>query len=365
MKLFDIARASAARQNSREQTGLEGAIDNQWGPVIRGWAKIGDGSQPALVLIRADGEVYYKEASEIREDLKERRVHPTGGCGFSVNVGRRLLAPVEVSVFSPAGLLVQSRPDFVGKPIFFMHIAKTAGSSVNEFFINHFGRARAAMHIEAVSDPSTLAHHQFISGHISLQRFERDYDTARFYTATVLRDPVHQLASHLNWVRHLSEPERADFLKGHPPIVQEISARLREVDFADPSAMRDFAQALRPAERSLFDNCQCRYFHTIPPGRAYDEEAFARACESLARFDFVGLTENFEPAMRFLGAKAGIIKPWERAPRVNVNKFSYGFDVSNPELVAAIEPLIRYDQALYHRAAEISDNLLKAVSTVL
>ncbi|WP_288130893.1 hypothetical protein [Microbulbifer sp.] len=359
MKFFNRA-ANNALSTADESPLFEGAVDNQWGPVIRGWAKVADASTPALVLIDADGEQHCVLATEYRDDLRKRGIHPSGDCGFSLNLGRRLKVPAKVSVFSAAGDLAPSRPAFVNKPLFFMHIAKTAGSSVNEFFIEHFGRERAAMHIESVSNPQVLANHQFISGHIGLERFERDFNSDNFYTATMLRDPARQLASHLNWVRHLCEPERAEFLQGHPKIVREISARLQQVDFSCPEAMSRFVSELRPAERPLFDNCQCRYFHSIPAGCSYNDEAFAQAVKNLMRFDFVGLTEEFEPAIRYLGAKAGIIKSWEKPPRVNVNKFDYGFDTTNPELVTAVAPLIRYDQALYHRASERSQVLLES-----
>ncbi|MFI2812266.1 hypothetical protein [Microbulbifer sp. JSM ZJ756] len=358
MKFFGRAASSALQPLSDEAPALEGAIDNQWGPVVRGWARVADSDEPALVVIHAEGELYYALASEPREDLRARGIHPTGECGFSMNLGRRLKAPAEVSVYANVGAITPSRPAFVNKPIFFMHIAKTAGSSVNEFFIDHFGHKSAAMHIEAEEDPVSLGKHQFISGHISLERFERDFDRSRYYTATIVREPVRQLVSHLNWVRHLSEPERAEFLSGHPKIVQEISARLQALEFSDSEAMTGFVESLRPAERPLFDNCQCRYFHSIPAAKAYDEAAFHQACLGLEQFDFVGLTEDFEPAMRFLSAKAGILKPWHEAPKVNVNKFDYGFDFANPELMAAIEPLVRFDKALYHKAQEISERLL-------
>ena len=359
MKFLNRAN-SAAQSATVEDSLLQGAVDNQWGPVVRGWAKVADGSVPALVMIDADGEQHYVWASEFRDDLLKRGVHPTGECGFSLNLGRRLKGPARVSVFSAIGDIAPSRPAFVNKPVFFMHIAKTAGSSVNEFFIEHFGRERAAMHIESVTDPTTLAHHQFISGHIGLERFQRDFDAEKFYTATILRDPVRQLVSHLNWVRHLSEPERAEFMQGHPAIVREISARLQKVDFSNAESLSQFVSALRPAERPLFDNCQCRYFHTVPAGKPYDEEAFIKAAANMARFDFVGLTENFEPAIRYLSAKAGIVKSWEKPPRVNVNKFEYGFDFTNSDLVTAVAPLIRYDQALYHRASDLSKALLQS-----
>lgn len=360
MKFFGRAAKLAERTVAGDGPAFEGAIDNQWGPVVHGWAKVADCSQPVLVMIRADGELHYVVASELREDVRARGKHPTGQCGFSLNLGRRLNAPAEVSAFSYEGDIAPSRPAFVNKPIFFMHIAKTAGSSVNKFFIDHFGRDNATAHIEWVKDPAMLDKHQFISGHITLAQFERDFDTKHFYTATMVRDPVRQLVSHLNWVRHLSEPEKADFLNGHPPDVRDISAKLWRLDFSDPASLANFVANLEPSERSLFDNRQCRYFHAIPAARRYDEMAFKKAEENLSRFDFVGLTENFEPAIRYLAGRAGIVKAWEKAPRANVNKFDYGFDIKNPQLVTAVEPLIRYDQALYRRARIISQALLEA-----
>jgi hypothetical protein len=327
---------------------IRGMLDNQWGPIVRGWALTSSTSDAVWVKVTGDSEIKFVLADDFREDLVKKNLHITGCCGFAIDFGHRLEKPAQVEIMIPAYQLPMSRPSFKNKPLFFMHIAKTAGSSFNHFFLDHYGLDSAVMHIEGVQNWSTLLKHSFISGHVGYQKFQDFFNPDAYLKVTFLRNPIQQIISHFNWVRCISEPENKEFAKTHPQIVLDISKRLCEVDFSDPYSLQTYIESMKPVEISLFDNCQCRYFFQLEkPQSRYTETAYQSSKKNLDLFDYVGLTENFDFHCREICQLAGVIKDWNITEKVNVNKYSYGFDFANDELVSLLEPLIKYDTLLY------------------
>lgn len=340
-----------------QDKGFLGAVDNQWGPVIHGWAICKTSDSPVTVKIVADSQMHYVLSNKPRKDIAACGLHPTGDCGFSINVGQRLAKPAKVNVLLDVGEIESSRPNFISKPIFFMHIAKTAGSSANRFFMEALGEKNVAVHVEAIKNPESLQGVRFISGHVGYESFFTDYfpylglERKDIYLATILRSPLKQLISHLNWVRHLLEPQQAGFLASHPPIVHEISHRLNDLDFSCPEDMARFVATMRSSERPLFDNCQSRYFYSGKRSSFYNQSDFNKALRNYNQFDFIGFTEKFEDGICFLAEKAGVVNRWERVPKVNVNNYNYGFDLENTDLIESILPLINFDNELYKIAS--------------
>ncbi|WP_444924272.1 hypothetical protein ACJJH9_03140 [Microbulbifer sp. DLAB2-AF] len=356
MTFFKATSPKKSEELLIENGNFLGALDNQWGPVIHGWALNKINNSPVTVKVTTDKEEYYIVAKELRKDIIDCGLHPTGNCGFSINIGRRLNNPAKVNMMIDVGELKPSRPKFVNKQIFFMHIAKTAGSSTNRFFVQFLGDKNSAVHIEGENNPKSLRGLRYISGHIGYESFFNNYfphlacDRQDIYLATILRSPLKQLVSHLNWVRHLIEPQKAEFLASHPPIVHKISQRLKNLDFTSPEDMSEFVETLKPSERPLFDNCQSRYFHSGCSSSSYSQNDFNKALENFKKFHFVGITERFESSIRILADKAGIIDDWISTPKENVNSFDYGFDFNNGELIESVSPLIKYDNKLYELA---------------
>ncbi|MFM6402345.1 MAG: hypothetical protein ACKPFF_37175, partial [Planktothrix sp.] len=92
------------------------------------------------------------------------------------------------------------------KKTFFIHIPKTAGSSFNKFLHTYL---HGDSHCESYRDSSQpwtfnnldfLKSFDFISGHLNIQYFNKNFERDNYLLVTLLRNPVDQLISHVNWL---------------------------------------------------------------------------------------------------------------------------------------------------------------------
>ncbi|MEA5521281.1 hypothetical protein [Limnoraphis robusta] len=176
------------------------------------------------------------------------------------------------------------------KKTFFIHVAKTAGSSFNEFLKTYFygddhcEKYRKDGQQTQFTELDKLKSFEYISGHLTLREFQRDFKRDDYFLVTLLRDPIHQVISHLNWVYYVSEDVNSDFFKSHPRHDQEISLSVRK---RNPSDYKEIIQALSD-HPGLFANNQSRYFQTNNPFTSQN------IIENLESFDLVGITENYQ-----------------------------------------------------------------------
>jgi hypothetical protein len=242
--------------------------------------------------------------------------------------------------------------------LLFMHIAKTAGTSVNRFLSDNAGTAHCAFHLEI--DPrwrspegrAQLATVPVISGHITYPAFKRRLDCADYVKATILRTPLEHLISHLAFIRHLMEPSEKQRLAGHSPSIQSFAAKLVATDFGKAESVRALVDNLIADELVLVDNLQVRYLSSVAPGARVQRAQLDEARHALNEFDIVGFTDQLE---RFLGDIAAW-REWPQPttiPRENQQAKRYGLDTDDPAIVAAFQPLVQYDEKLYRYARKV------------
>ncbi len=130
------------------------------------------------------------------------------------------------------------------KPIIaFVHIGKTAGSTINSYLQKKEGSTGVA-HVEAwINNDAWLLKNlkilDWVSGHVAFpaMRARLASFTARpIHFFTVMRDPHKQLMSHYNWlieIRHRGE----SFFNNHPDSIKKISDSIEGADNADPQAV--------------------------------------------------------------------------------------------------------------------------------
>jgi hypothetical protein len=183
-----------------------------------------------------------------------------------------------------------SRQQNYQKKTFFIHVAKTAGSSFNQFLITHFRgddhceKYRKHGHQTEFIEIDKLRRLDYISGHLTYKEFQRDFKRDDYFLVTLLRDPIHQVISHLNWVYHVGEDINSEFFKSHPRHDQDIILSVRKRNLSDP---KEVIQALSE-HPGLFLNNQSRYFQTQ---NKLNEK---NIIENLSNFDLVGLTEEYQ-----------------------------------------------------------------------
>lgn len=283
-----------------------------------------------------------------------RDFHSPDSAGFELEINHpapgeyQFLARIddgEVLLLDTARVTEHSRPKLL-----FMHIAKTAGTSVNNYFASQYPQELVATHVESDlrwrDDREYVSRLEFMSGHIGLAQFQRKLDLADYYKVTLLREPFAHLRSHLAWIRRLSDPGETARLERHPAYVRELSGTLRNLDLSDAAALGGFVESLDGEALQLLDNCQTRYLSQVASGKSVEAEDYRVAEKSLERFEKVGVTESVDGFLRAIARELQFEKPYDPRPR-NVSRSHYGLDIRRREVRECVYPLVRFDLRLY------------------
>ncbi len=249
-------------------------------------------------------------------------------------------------------------------PVFFMHIAKTAGSYINQRFLDALGADSVATHIEqSIGNTSDLkaalqSGKRFFSGHVMLGLWDDigGASTSDFSMITVLRDPIDHLASHIQWLDHYNNPgQRARYAaldEAHRRIVDRIGA----IDLSDIGQLDAFLTGLTGTAARLFDNCQSRYFimsgrrdiDCIRPLSLADRSKVAAA---LARFNAVACQDQLEMDISKIAAATGVGLSFVDE-RVNPAQSERRIDTCHPLVRRVLSKRTIVDQWLWQRAKQ-------------
>ena len=244
-------------------------------------------------------------------------------------------------------------------PVFFMHIAKTAGSYLNTVLVDAYGAGRVATFSEEwLGNTDDLRRRlaggaRVISGHIMNALWEEivaPLDT-RFTKITVLREPHEHLASHLHWLDHYNRPDmRGEYAlldEAHRRVIDRIGA----VNLTDPAQLDEYMTHLGPSEIALFDNCQSRYLigndrrglRNMQPLTLSDAKAIRAA---LAGFDVVLRQDRLPEDIPRLSERLGLSLPVPQT-RVNAGRSTRRIDTSSPLIRQILSKRTIVDQWLW------------------
>jgi len=331
---------------------------------IRGWA-VDLGSPGSVeVYIYLNGKFLKKVIADQKRQYQVNNQRATGPVGFSLNLKKlspekfRLLNQVTVKINNeveanncPLYFIHRdhnlSKTD---KKIYFLHIPKTAGTSLNDLIAGLFPQELVTTHIESNNElfqnRSLLKVMMFLSGHIPFRNIKKRINLEEYFKLTVLRDPFQQLISHLNCVQSLSENTSSKFFKNHAPEIKELSLDLRKRNLEDPGNLRKLIETLGPTGTKLFDNCQTRHLMEEFTENRLTEAHLETGLENLQLFDQVGTLENITPFLGSLRSSLGIDEDLS-LPQLNVNPSSKKIAAHQEEIRNILNPLIRFDQYLY------------------
>jgi hypothetical protein len=238
--------------------------------------------------------------------------------------------------------------------ILYVHIARTGGTSLNRFAASQLRKGQYVAHLEHVPEAQRSEHvrrRSYVSGHVRYEVLKEQLDVGAFVKVVTFRRPIDQIISHLAWVRRLSEAAQARQYANAMPHTQELSRDLSHADLSDPTQLSRLVAGLDDRQLRLLDNTQTRYVCRKRVGRRVVEGDLQTAFTNLDEFELVGITEQFGELLRSVCELMGW-KPPRAAPRENVSACKYGLDPERPELRAALQPLVTYDEALYERACQ-------------
>ena len=201
-----------------------------------------------------------------------------------------------------------------GQPkILFIHIAKTAGSSVVEFFRSRLPPGAVLSHGDfmqySASGPlpeHVFTKYQFISGHLGYQHLAPYLHRA--YSFTFLRDPVERALSLYKFCLHPDMQRRFAVARAARNLGVDgfMTSRLPEVvEILDNQQTWQLASMYWQADRG----CLAEY---------PDAEILARANKHLGKLSRVGLTETFDSDfqlilsdLRISGSPVHVLPTWE------------------------------------------------------
>lgn len=253
------------------------------------------------------------------------------------------------------------------RPIQLMHIAKTAGSYVNEVFRRALGDNGVAVHVELSVGSSdameaVLARGvRYVSGHVYAPRWKQLWaGLPQPVTIATLRDPVDQIASHLLWLDHYAASAIASEYRALSPGLRRLVDLIAATDLRSPGGLDRLLTHLPPEGVQMLDNCQARYFlcggdaplSRFDPLTLDQSAALKRAVEE---FDVVIRQDDLEGGLARVGALTGLaLAPIGQ--RVNPAQSPRSIDTANPVIRAVLSKRTLLDQWLWrHVCADAAD----------
>jgi hypothetical protein len=226
--------------------------------------------------------------------------------------------------------------------IAFMHIPKTAGSSVVKAFEARFGWRHCEAFSPMISDASFIGK-AFVSGHVP-----RSLINADAFIFTFLRNPYDQIVSHLKWLDHYNIREFQPETELFPESVRAAFRRIAGVDFADAASIRQYLDWVEVNAPLQFANVQSAMLGLpTAPVSAFCKKDLARlTIDRLQSFDFIGISEDVQ---KDLGELFKILRI-RRSPKVaheNRSPARRSIDLSNPEIRKLLRDYVDMDLYVY------------------
>lgn len=200
----------------------------------------------------------------------------------------------------------QSQPDPVTLPkrVIFLHIAKTAGTSIVHFFRQRLPARAICSHGDFLHFPAgrvqfqeKLLEYQFTSGHFGYRHIAPLLGDS--YSFTFLRDPVDRVLSFYNFCQHV------DMQKRFP-----VARAAREL------GLDGFVTSSAPAVSEILDNQQTWQLASMYwredrqiLARLPTDDLLALAVEHMQQFNHIGLTESFNADFSHILNELGITVP--------------------------------------------------------
>ncbi len=242
------------------------------------------------------------------------------------------------------------------RPLFYLHIPKCGGTSVNSVLRRAFPAEQGVRwfeyHPRRLADNSAgLGRHSCYGGHV-VYRF-RDQLPARTAVMTFLRDPVDRAVSAFYFFRSLGREKLAEE-QTTPGLDRCCELSLDEFLEAEPHAAR---VNLGNIQTWMFS--QPQMYH-VPPWRPLTRADLDEAKRNLERVAFVGVTARFEESIRLLCRMCDWPVP-DAVPHEKRTAGRLRTEEVSPEARAALEELTALDADLYGLGADMFADAVRDV----
>jgi len=351
--MHNIIHNKSAWHNEYYHLHVDVSSGLEFSSIVKGWFVNKSDDDYAIRIIDQTGDfIDAIEYSKVRPKLAELYpdIENVTRSGFEVDT--KAFCPDKeyiITIFKGEEELINVL-SFVNKsPLLYVHIAKTAGSTVNKVLNEWFGNDRSLIHAESKNNWKELVKQQkidFLSGHIPYKAFVKASEFQGYKKAITFREPYSHITSHIAWIRALSLEENRKRYEAHPEYIQRLSDKLARYDLSYPIQISELIESFNSLEHRLLDNTQTRYIRTELAKQVVDASDFISAIENLKEFDFVGTDNNISGFLAEIAVDYGFeYKNEDRRENVLNNKF--GLDIDNPDIREALFPLIKFDIELY------------------
>ena len=328
--------------------------------ILAGWfVNLDDNNYVVRIIDQAGQLVNAIEYSKNRPKLAKiySDINDVSTAGFEIDM-RKLdkNSRYSIAIFNEDELITKVLA-FVQKiPLLYIHIAKTAGSTVNKVLRECFGAENSLVHAESIPDwPVQVKENKidFLSGHIPYQAFIKVKELQCYKKAITFREPYSHVISHLSWIRALSLEENKTRYKAHPEYIKKLSDKLASYDLSCPTQISDAIKSFNSLEHRLLDNTQTRYIRTNLAKESVTEVDLLNSIENLKDFDFVGTDNNIGGFLKEIATDYEVDYEVEDR-RENVLNIKFGLDINNHEIKEALLPLVKFDLQLYAKVQGIN-----------
>lgn len=247
------------------------------------------------------------------------------------------------------------------RPLFFLHIPKTAGTSLRELLSPRFAPAEI-LAFERGDSPelrgeklARLDRYRFVHGHVPYalaERFER-----RPFVATILRDPLERAVSAFHFMQG-KVPERVSAARARDYAAagrMSIGELIRHEPLAASRHLGNL-QTWLLATPKIHERFEYRDNYRV----SVSDSDLERAKEHLAACDFVGLTERMSESMDLL-AHALQARPFGEVGTANRSPARLAVAALDPSTMAALTELTAQDRDLYTFACRLFEERRRAM----
>lgn len=239
--------------------------------------------------------------------------------------------------------------------LFFLHIPKTAGSSLHQFISAHFDpEAVLPVYWAGRIDAqiwSAFRSYSYFRGHFSFGWMRRAL-AERPVTLTMLRDPIERFLSLFAYAQQ--EPAV------HVPIHRAVFERLSVDDYvADRHLVRTtggiFTGNIDPQTSLLVDDLDEDTLREMGGSATHTAKGWVETARRLLdSFEFVGISERFEESLLLLCYTFGW-RPPVQVPRLNVTRRRPRLDHLSAVTIHRIAEYNKLDVELYEHATRLFD----------
>jgi len=341
-------------------------IDKDSGDSITGWVVLDNPSLvPRILISMPDQDDIELAANQERPGLKNRGLHTTGMAGFRLNEKncRGIKSAAELAVReADSGILIYQRSDperHLRKKLFFCQLQampqpRVQAALESRFAARYYGMERHGG--ETLSSVIDNEHNMsvFMAGRPLMLRYQPALKERGFILATVLQDPLDELAERIMLCHALQARNTMSSMLDCPPDLEPLVAHLAAIDLRDEASYAAAMRSLNTPQREALANPYLRTLACDVDERP-DRFHVSSALDNLAAMDVVGLRSRFDDFKSMLRDAIGVDGLGEEQP----------FDVPGTEEVVArlqsvreVRDLLALDIEFYAYAREAIDGAL-------